>query len=149
MAQEVGKVTKIEDGWLHVQIPTGEGCTSCGAKTACSFKGPESAYRSMKIPYRNGITAGNLVKLEIPDWSQNLATLIVFVLPIFLILGSYLLANYYFRIPNSEIWGILAGFVLYVAALYFFNRVLSKSPSFSPRVIGEAESETKNDLIPD
>ena len=102
MEKEIGKVTKIEADWMNIKIPVREGCNSCSVKSACSFVGPDSAYRYLKLPQKPGILEGDQVVLETKESVQNISALIVFVLPIFLIIGCYLLAKYFFQIPNSE-----------------------------------------------
>jgi positive regulator of sigma E activity len=144
MARETGKVTQIENGWMEVKVPTGNGCALCKGKSACTFRGPDSAYRHFKLPHQPGIQEGNRVSLEIRDAAQNLSAFILFGSPVILFLASYLLINYYFRIPNSEIWSVAVTAVLYGITLFLSNRWLSRLPMFQPRLTGVGNPETDN-----
>lgn len=146
MARETGKVTIIENGWMEVKVPTGKGCTFCGGKSACTFSGPDSAYRNFKLPYQSGIQEGTRITLEIRESAQTISALIIFGSPVILFLASYLLINNYFRIPNSEIWSVLATFVFYGITLFLSNRWLTRLSMFQPRVIGVENSESNKKL---
>jgi len=136
MARETGKVTIIKNGWMEVKVPTGKGCAFCGGKAACTFSGPDSAYRNFKLLYQSGIQEGSRITLEIRESAQTISALIIFGSPIILFLASYLLLNNYFRIPNSEIWSVLVTVVSYGITLFLSNRWLTRLPMFQPRIIG-------------
>lgn len=148
MAREIGKVTKIEEGWIEVKIPTGRGCTSCLAKSACTFSGPDSAYRKFKIAFQSGIQEGDRVTLEIRESAQNLSSVIVFISPVILFLLSYLLINNFFQISNSEIWSVVTTAILYGITLILSNRWFSRSPMFQPRIVG-VEKAGKHQKVSD
>jgi positive regulator of sigma E activity len=143
MAREIGKVTIIENGWMEVKVPTGRGCTSCLGKSACTFSGPDSAYRNFKIPFQNGIQEGDRVTLEIRESAQNLSALIIFGSPVILFPVSYLLIDKVFQISNSEIWSVVVTAILYVVTLILSNRWFSQSPTFQPRIIGVEKAENR------
>lgn len=140
MAKEIGKVTKIEEGWMEVKVPTGRGCASCLGKSACTFSGPDSAYRHFKLPYQPGIQEGNQVTLKIREAAQNLSAVIIFGSPIILFPASYLFVHNYLQIPNSEIWSVVVSAILYGITLTLSNRWFSHSPMFQPRVVGVEKS---------
>jgi positive regulator of sigma E activity len=142
MAREIGKVVKINDDGIDIKIPTGEGCLSCSAKSACNFSGPASAYRSLTLPYQMDIQVGDMVTIEYQDSAQNLSALIIFGSPILLFLISYLLIKNYFKIPNGEIWAIGITVILYVITIIFSNRLFAHSPNFQPKIINIQKSGT-------
>jgi positive regulator of sigma E activity len=135
MAKDIGKVTNIKDEWIDIKIPTGSGCTACHSKASCSFLGPDSAYRHVKIPYQSGIEIGDRVTLGTAESAQNISAFIIFGLPILLILAGYFIATQFPNIPNAEIWGVIGGFVIYGAVLIITNRWFSKLPLFLPKII--------------
>ncbi|MFQ5583222.1 MAG: SoxR reducing system RseC family protein, partial [Calditrichia bacterium] len=124
MAQDIGKVTKIENDWMYVKVPVSEGCTSCGLKSACTFTGPDSAYRYFKLPIRPDVSEGDRVKLEIRESAQNISALILFGSPILIFIVSYLLISKIFQISHSEVWSVIATIVLYGITLVISNRWL-------------------------
>lgn len=146
MAKEAGKVTKIDRGWIEVKIPTGKDCGFCSSKLNCSFQGPDSAYRVQQVPYQSGIDVGDRLTLEIRESAQNISAVVLFGLPIILVLVGILAGKYLSKIPNGEIWGVLAGFVVYGISLYLFNRWFARLPMFIPKIIEVQESENVNKL---
>lgn len=144
MAREIGKIADIKDDWIDIKIPTGSGCTQCHSKTSCSFRGPDSAYRHVKVPYRSDIEVGDQVKLETPESAQNISALIIFGLPILLILAGYFFATQYLTISHAEIWGVVGGFVVYGIVLIITNRWFSKLPMFLPKIIEVEKKKSQN-----
>jgi positive regulator of sigma E activity len=144
MAKEIGKVIKIEDSWMYIKVPTAVGCASCGLKSACTFSGPDSAYRNFKLPYKSGIKEGNQVTLEIQESAQTISALIIFGSPIILFLASYLIIEHYLRIPNSEIWSVLTTIILYGIALIFSNRWLRTLTIFQPKIVDVEKPKNSN-----
>ncbi len=134
MSKEVGKVIKIDPTQMTLKIPTGKGCGFCKVKENCTFHGPDTAYREITVPRQAEFSPGDLATIEFPESVQNISALIIFGLPIPLLVGGYLLAEYYFHIPWSEFWGILAGFGIYSVLLYWANRWLAALPRFTPKI---------------
>lgn len=141
MAKETGKVADIKDDWIDIKIPTGSGCISCHSKTSCSFQGPDSAYRHVRIPYQSEIEIGDKITLETSESAQNISALIIFGLPILLILAGYFIATKFLNIPHAEVWGIIGGFVVYAIVLIITNRWFSKLPMFLPKIISVEKNE--------
>lgn len=136
MAKEVGKVSKIENGWMEVKVPTGNACALCQGKSTCTFSGPDSAYRQFKLPARSDIHEGDRLTLEIRDAAGNLSAFIIFGSPLVLFLACYLLINDYFQLPNGEIWSVIVTAILYGITLILSNRWFSRLPMFQPRIAG-------------
>lgn len=135
MAKEIGKVTKIDNSWMDIKVPSNNGCDKCGLKSACTFSGPDDAYRHFKVPYQPGVEEGNLVKMEILEAAKNISTLIIFGSPILLFFISYFLINNYFRTSGSEVWSVLVTIVLYGIILVLSNHWLSRLSLFQPKII--------------
>ncbi len=136
MAKEIGKVTKIDNSWMDIKVPSNKGCSSCGLKSACTFSGPDDAYRHFMVPFQTDIKEGDLVKLVVSDAAQNLSALIIFGSPTLLFFLSYLLINNYIQASNSEVWSVLITIVLYGIVLVLSNHWLSRLSFFQPKVTG-------------
>ncbi len=143
MVKETGKVSDIKNGWMDIKIPTGSGCNLCQSKTSCSFHGPESAYRHVKMPYQSGIETGDKIILDTPESAQNISALIIFGLPILLILAGYFIATQFLNIPHAEIWGVIGGFVAYGIVLIITNRWFSKLSLFLPKVVNVEKNKNQ------
>ncbi len=143
MGQETGKVIRIENQQATVQMRSSEQCHVCAAKSACSFNGPESAYRYMTVPLQKGIREGDVVSLEYRGRSRIFSALIVFLLPILLILAGYFLTDYFFRTANSGMWGAIGGFLLSVPVLYGLNRLLERSRFLVPGMAKKRETSKR------
>jgi positive regulator of sigma E activity len=80
MGQEIGKITKIENGQMVVQLTKGKHCNICVAKSACFFEDLNSPYRLIHLPYQAKIKVGNWVSLYYRESSRILSALLVLVL---------------------------------------------------------------------
>lgn len=135
MGEEIGKVTKVSQGQMTIQLSRGDHCNVCAAKSLCSFEGPNSAYRFLNIPSVSGINEGNQVTLEYRESSRILSAMLVFLLPLLFLVAGYFLADWYFDFINREIVGAVAGLVLSGVVLFLLNRILTKSRFFLPKVL--------------
>ncbi len=133
MAIEKGLVTEIRDGLMEVRVPRAEGCSACAARNACTFVGPDSAYRRVRLAHRTGIAVGDLLSLEFSDAARNLSALILFGSPILFVAGGVLVAQYV-QFAYAEVVAVLAGVVLYGLTLILANRWVSRVRAFQPRV---------------
>lgn len=148
MIKEIGKVTRIENDWMEVKLSARKEYPSCCVKSSSGFGGSGSADRSLKIPFRPGIQEGDWITLGFSESAQNLSALIIFVWPALLFPGTYLLIHNLLQIPYSEIWAVLATFLLYGGSLFLSDRWLSRLPLFQPRIIA-VHSQQTNSKQPD
>ncbi|MCB0261552.1 MAG: SoxR reducing system RseC family protein [Calditrichaeota bacterium] len=144
MSEEIGKIIKVEPEKITLIIPTTEGCGLCKGKESCTFHGPSSAYREMTLPGQAGFSVGDYVTIKTSELARNLSALIIFVLPIPLLIGGYLIAEHYFHLPLSELWGVLSGFSIYGLLLFIANRMLSQLPKFTPTISKMENFYSKN-----
>ena len=135
MGEEIGKVVKVEQGQMTVQLAKGEHCSVCAAKSLCSFEGHDAAYRFINLPVEHNVREGSQVKLEYRESSRITAAFIIFMLPIIFVLVGYALADRYLDFVNRGLVGAFAGFVLSGGLLFLLNRFLAKSRFFLPRVV--------------
>jgi len=134
MAKETGKIVAIELGRMKVKMPTGEGCEMCGLKKACTYQGPDSAYRFFEVSHVKGAEVGDLATVETNNNAQNISALIVFGSPIILFAITYMLLHGLFHLSYSEIWSTVVTMVLYVVALIYGNRLVDRLPALQPKV---------------
>jgi len=140
LGKEVGKITRIKDGWMTVKLQSGEQCSTCASKSACFFAGPAGNYRYIKIPSVTGYDEGNTIAVDYRESSKILAALVVFFLPLVLLLAGYFLGNAFLAGASGGIWGAIIGFLVSVGVIYILNRILSHSRLFLPKVVGRVKS---------
>jgi positive regulator of sigma E activity len=141
MGKEVGKITRIKNGWMIIQLQSGEQCNACASKSACFFAGPASKYRYIKIHRLPVYAEGNTISLGYRESSRIVAALVVFFLPLVLLLAGYFMGNALLAGINGGILGAIVGFMFSIPAIYLLNRWLSHSHLFSPKILGRV---TKN-----
>ncbi len=141
MSREIGRVEKIEEGWMIIKIPTGDNRGICSSPSSCSFQGPDSAYRFLKAPYESWIAIGDRVTLETPESAGNISTLVALVFPLVLISGGILLTSYVPLSPYQMAAGAAAGLALYLTILYLVNRWFARSARFRTRILAVDKSQ--------
>ena len=136
MGKEVGKITRIKNGWMTIQLQSGEQCNACASKSACFFAGPASKYRYIKIHSMPGYIEGNTISLSYRESSRIVAALVLFFLPLVLLLAGYFTGDALLAGIDGGIWGAIAGFLFSIPAIYLLNRWLSHSRLYSPKILG-------------
>ena len=134
-----GLVTRVENGWMHVKVPVGLGCRACPNKTACTFSGPDRAYRTFRVRHVEGCRKGDRVLVNVPVSVLGVTALVMLGLPILIILGGYhlLVCCMLFPYATALLW--LAGVVLWLAAMYGANHWMEHAARFQARVRSVAE----------
>jgi len=127
MGKEVGKITRIKNGWMTIQLQSSEQCNACASKSACFFAGPASNYRYIKIHSMPGYTEGNTITLGYRESSRIIAALVVFFLPLVLLLAGYFTGDALLAGVDGGVLGAIAGCLLSMLAIYLLNRWLSHS----------------------
>ncbi len=140
MARENGKITRIKDGWMTVQLQSGEKCSACASKSACFFAGPESHYRYIKIHAVPGYHEGNQVVMDYRESSKILAAVVVFFLPLLFLVGGYFIGDRFLSMNTGGIWGAIGGFLVSTGVIYLLNRWLSRSRFFLPQLAGRVNN---------
>jgi sigma-E factor negative regulatory protein RseC len=136
MGKEVGKITRIKNGWMTIQIRSSENCSACASKSACFFAGPSSNYRYIKIHSVSGYKEGNTISLDYRESSKILAAVVVFLIPIVLLLAGYFVGNSLIKGSGGGILGAVSGFLVSIGVIYLLNRILARSRLFLPKVSG-------------
>jgi positive regulator of sigma E activity len=134
MSWEPGLITHIDDQGMSVKVRSGVDCAACPGKMACSFQGPDSAYRTLRVQLIDGCAVGDRLMVEEPASVLGVALLLVLALPLTLMLTGYWLAANLLRFPYAALILWLTGIAVWVGALYVANRWMSRSPRFQTAV---------------
>ena len=130
MSWQPGLVVQIDDHGMSVKVPTGADCTACPGKIACTFKGPESSYRTLRVPRIEGCVVGDRLLVEEPGSVLAMALVVLVALPVALMAGGYALATccVQFQYATPLLWATGVG--IWIAGLYLANRWMSRAPRF-------------------
>ncbi len=134
LSPDPGLITSIEAGWMHIKVPVGHGCRACPNKTACTFSGPDRAYRTFRIRYVEGCQIGDRVLVIVPASAIGVAALVMLVLPVLMLFGGYVLLECCMEFPYATVLLWLAGIVLWFAAMYGANYWMEHAARFQERV---------------
>lgn len=130
MSWQPGLVTQIDDHGMSVKVSTGTDCAACPGKTECTFRGPESAYRTLRVARLEGCVVGDRLLVQEPGSVLAVALVVLVALPVALLSGGYALALccVHFRYNALLLW--LSGTALWIAGLYLANRWMSRASHF-------------------
>lgn len=134
MSWQPGMVVRIGGNRMSVKVPTGADCVACHSKMACTFQGPESAYKTLEVPRLADCSVGDRVLVEEPASILLVALVVLLVLPVALLLGGYALAGCCVQFRYAILVLSLGGISLWCLGLYAANRWLSEAKRFQPRV---------------
>ncbi|MFQ6004465.1 MAG: SoxR reducing system RseC family protein [Woeseia sp.] len=134
-----GLITRIENGWMYVKVPVGLGCNACPTKSACTFSGPDRAYRTFRIRHIAGCQVGDRVLVQVPGRVLGITALVMIVLPVVMILAGYNLLVCCMRFPYATLLLWLIGTALWIAAIYGANYWMEHGIRFQERVWPVAE----------
>ncbi len=119
---------------MVVKVPTGVDCTVCSTKSACTFRGPDSAYRTYRVKREVGYSVGDRVRIDEPGGVLGVALLATVVAPVTLIVTGYVLLDccVRFRYAIAVFW--LVGLLLWTTVLFVANRWMTHAARFQPRI---------------
>ena len=134
MSWSPGLITHVGNDWMEVRVPTGDDCTVCPAKSACSFEGPKKAYRDFRVARGAGLVPGDRVEVEEPASVLAVAFVAFVAAPAILLAFGFGLAA---RIDNLAHWPILtstAGVAAWLLIIVLAERWVSRSRRFQARI---------------
>lgn len=134
MTSQPGLITDIDGDEMSVKVATGADCAACPGKTACSFRGPESAYRTLRVPRLEGCVAGDRLLVEESGSVLAVTFVVMIILPIGLVLAGYALSTCCMRFDYATLMLAILGIAIWVGGLYVANRWMTSSPRFQPVV---------------
>jgi len=152
MTWQPGLITAIDGDTMSVKVPTGAECGSCHGKTACTFRGPESAYQTLRVPKLEGCVVGDRLLVEEPGSLLAVALLVMIVLPAALLLVGYMLTVCCVRFQYATLLLTVLGVAIWIIGLYVANRWMTSSPRFQPVVrqpVSRRDDTIRNNAEPE
>jgi positive regulator of sigma E activity len=134
LSTEPGLITRIENGSMYVKVPVGLGCNACPKKTACTFSGPERAYRTFRVHQAKGCIVGDRVLVHVPGVALAVMGLVLIILPVVLILAGYGLLTCCVLFPYATVVLWVVGVALWLASMYGANYWMEHAVQFRERV---------------
>ncbi len=119
---------------MDVKVPTGADCAVCPVKSACTFSGPESAYRTHRVALIPGCVVGDRVWVDEPTSVLVVTLLVVVGVPVILLFAGYAINACCVRYPYgvAALW--LAGIAVWVIVLYGANLWMARAAPFQVRI---------------
>lgn len=140
MVVETGRVTKVADGKAIVEIERSSACAKCHAGCVCDIQ------KSTMLVEANdpiGVHIDQCVQMSIQTASVLRASFVVYVVPLFALIGGVLLGAYLDRIFGiRNVLEILVGFGclgLSLIVVRFYNNIFKQNSKNQPvimKVIG-------------
>lgn len=111
--EHAGVVYKIENNTITVKIIAHPGCASCHASGLCNESGSVDKY--FTVPYQDGISKGQDVKIVTTLSTGFRALFIGYILPLIILLGSLIVM---LALGVGEFWTAIGS--LAIVAVYYF-----------------------------
>ena len=134
MSWSPGLITRIDNEWMEVKVPTGEDCTVCPVKSACSFEGPKKAYRFFQVPRQSDYAEGDRVEVEDPGSVLGVAFVAFVLVPALLLVIGFGLTTHFDSVAQSPILAWTAGILVWLAVIVLANRWISRATRFQTRI---------------
>ncbi|ADO77470.1 SoxR reducing system RseC family protein [Halanaerobium praevalens] len=138
--KERAKVIQKRDGQSLVQLVKRSACHQCDEK--CMLAGDSHEVEEMEVLVNDPIDAeiGSTVELEMDAKPILFSAVMVYLMPLFAIVGGYFAGRSFFSsfISNIEIAGIIgsvAGFFFSFLFLRFFDKKAGAKSYFHPQII--------------
>lgn len=144
MSWSPGLITRVDSEWMEVKVPTGEDCTVCPAKSACSFEGPKKAYRVFKVPRQGDYAEGDRVDVEDPPSVLAVAFAAFVVAPVLLLALGFELMTRFDKLAHWPVVVWTAGIVVWLAVIVLANRWVSRATRFQTRIRGRERPSRAN-----
>lgn len=132
---ESGTVIKTGDSNAFIEV-AGSSCKTCAAKAFCT--GGER--RIVQAENKIGAKTGDKVTLEIPQKSFYLSLTFIFLIPIVLLCGGFLVFN---RLLGEAVSGLIGLFllILWFVILRWIDKRQRNNPNLKPRIVQTIESK--------
>lgn len=139
--EEVGKIIKTEGGEAIVRIRRHSACSNCRHK--CQLAGSasdESAQIEVRVDNTIGARSGQRVVLRMKEQSLVFASLIIYLLPLFALIGGYFVGVKLGSLVVGQavelagIIGSLIFFGLSLGLVRFLDYLLSSNKDYHPRI---------------
>lgn len=134
MSEIPGLIVGLDGESMVVRVPTGAGCESCAGKEACSFLGPASAYRTLRLPREEWCRAGQRIRVEEPASTLLPAIVALVVLPLVLLIGGRWLLESSLDYPFAALSAWTVGLGIWLAGLWGTERIMRRAARFQAKV---------------
>lgn len=143
MIEETGIVTRVEANHIIVSTQVKTTCGSCAAQDNCGTGTIARAFadkqQELRFTCNEKVEVGQQVKLGIPEQALLSASLLMYMVPMFALVGSALLAQWFLTlaaIPGEG--GVILISAIATAASFIWVRRLarhSKQAYFEPKLL--------------
>ena len=134
--RETGCITEIKSDKVLVQLDFKGGCGNCSLNGVCKSDG--TGKRELLLSAgRQDLKPGDLVEIETAPRSLLTAAFLVFIFPLILSFGAYLLM---FQFTGSRGWGLAGFFICFAAALLFvslIDKITRRGKFFEPQIVSK------------
>lgn len=134
MEEEVGKIIRVADGKIVVQIDAGSQCKLCGAAQACHPA--QATTRQLELPYQSqDLNIGDEVMVRFKPQIRVLSAALVFILPILFMIAGYFIGQSIFKNESMAVLVSFGALMVSFLALWIINRFSARSKNFVPNII--------------
>ena len=128
--RELGRVVASQGGKVKVELEFRSGCRGCRAASFCGVSGTK---RYLWVRNTLGVQQGDLVEVEVPEATSILLSALVFLGPLAVLVGVYVLTR--LLLASELVAGLLglAGAFAYIGAL---KPLLGRVKKLEIRMVG-------------
>jgi len=138
--EELATVVKSKKSKAEVKITRHSACSKCDKSCSLAGDSHDQDEIILKVEDKLGVKKGEQVLVEMKKSSLVFATLVVYLIPIFLMIAGYFSGVWLgvlIRIKRLELAGIAGTFIFLILSFLLnklFNSYLGKISSFKPRI---------------
>ncbi|ODS49665.1 MAG: sigma-E factor negative regulatory protein RseC [Halanaerobium sp. 4-GBenrich] len=138
--EELATVVKSKKNKAELKIIRYSACSKCDKSCSLAGDSHDQDEIVLEVEDKIGVTAGDQVLVEMEKGNLLFATVVVYVIPIFLMIIGYFFGVWMaslFGIAAVELAGIAGTFIFLILSFLInkmFNSYLEKISSFKPRI---------------
>jgi len=138
--EELATVVQKNNDKVEVRIIKHSACSKCDKNCGLAGNSHDQDQVFLEVEDKIGVTAGDQVLVEMEKGNLLFATVVVYVIPIFLMIIGYFFGVWMaslFGIAAVELAGIAGTFIFLILSFLInkmFNSYLEKISSFKPRI---------------
>ncbi|MEC9489700.1 MAG: SoxR reducing system RseC family protein [Halanaerobiales bacterium] len=138
--EELATVVKKKSEKAEVKITRYSACSKCDKSCSLAGDSHDQDEIVLEVEDRIGVTPGDQVLVEMEKGNLLFATIVVYVIPIFLMIAGYFFGVWMAALLNiaaAEVAGIAGTFVFLILSFLInklFNSHLKEKSSFEPKI---------------
>lgn len=138
--EELATVVKKKKKKAEVKITRYSACSKCDKSCSLAGDSHDQDEIVLEVEDRIGVTTGDQVLVEMEKGNLLFATVVVYVIPIFLMIAGYFFGVWIaslFNIEAAELAGITGTFTFLILTFLInklFDSYLKKMSSFQPKI---------------